>query len=208
MKKLFLIPLAATYMISCGSDNGHSSSDITDAIEDMDLEHAADMVVEDGANDIYEYNDALLSEVTLVEVEFTKLNDLDKQDIPAKEYEAEVEKSMEVIDHAQKNLTNIEPFGSGGEDFLDAVKGYMTESRKLMRLYFDYAADFEIPDEEWTDERYTAYVEDFEPAFEAYSKAYDNINAKQEIFASMNGTSVEESASFDAEQIYEETKDK
>ena len=199
MKKLLFIPLAATLALtSCGGGE--------DAIEE--LQHEAEMVAEDGANDIFEYNDALLSEVTLIEVEFAKIYDLDEQDIPADEFASEVEKSLKVVADVRKNLSNIDAYGAGGEGFLQAVKDYAAESKIVMELYLDYSDLLAIPDVDWSDDELNDFIDVFEPAENAHGDAYDNISTQQDVFASMNGTSVEEDAAFDAQEIYDESKEK
>lgn len=198
MKKLYILPIAFGMLLaSCGS--GETTLE--------ELQHDAEAVVEDGAGDIYEFNDALLSEVTLIEVEFAKIYDLDEQDVPMEEFSSEAEKSLEVIAGVKKNLADMEPYGSGA-GFLNAVRDYADESEKVMNLYYDYSELLSIPDADWTDEQLDEFLDVFEPAEEAHSDAYDNISAEQDIFASMNGTSVEEEATFDAQEIYEESKEK
>lgn len=181
-------------LLSCGSST----------VED--LQDTADTVIEDGTNDIFEYNDALLSEVTIIDVEFVKIADLDEQDVTKHEFEKEALKSLDIISNVQENLTKIEPFGSGADDFLQAVKEFAFESEKLMKLYLGYAEQLSIPDEEWSDQDIDDFLEIFEPAELAYDDAYNNINDKQGIYASKNGTFVEEDASFDAQEIYNESK--
>jgi len=198
MKKLYILPVAfGMLLVSC------SSGETT--IED--LQHEAEAVAEDGANDIYEFNDALLSEVTLIEVEFAKIYDLDEQDVSEEEFSSEAKKSLEVIAGVQDNLEKMEPYGSG-KGFLDAVRDYADQSETVMNLYYDYSKLLSIPDVDWTDDQLDEFLEVFEPAEEAHSDAYDEIGTEQEIFASMNGTSVEEEATFDAQEIYEESKEK
>ena len=182
MKKLLFIPLAAL-AISCG---GESSADT--AMDDLFENYESS----DGINDIYDYNDALLAEVTFIQDEFEKVNNLDDLDGPADEFILEVNKSMEIIETAENNLAEIEPYGSGGKAFLDAVKNYVTVSEKYMTLYLDYSEVMAIPDEEWTSEQIDDFIAAFEPVDEEYLAAYDKISSTQETYASMNGTSVED----------------
>ena len=201
MKKLYFIPLSLLFATTSCGDGNHENT-----IEG--LQNEANMVIEDGANDIYEYNDALLAEMTLIEVEFVKVADIDEQDIAEEEFIREVEKSLDIIAQVQSNLEQIEPYGSGGEGFLTAVKEFAAESEILMKLYLGYSEQLSIPDAEWSEDDIDEFLEIFEPAELAYDDAYNNINDKQSFFASMNGTSVEEEVSFDAQEIYDELKEK
>ena len=71
MKKLLYLPLCAAFLMSCGG-NEETFDNMAD-----ELAHDAEVVAKEGANDIYEYNDALISEQTLLQVEFEKITDLD-----------------------------------------------------------------------------------------------------------------------------------
>tara|TARA_B100000809_G_C15064534_1_gene503686 strand:- start:362 stop:958 length:597 start_codon:yes stop_codon:yes gene_type:complete len=198
MKNLYILPLAFSILLtSCGSNES--------AIEE--LQHEAEMVVENGADDIYEFNDALLSEMTIIEVEFAKIYDLDDQNVSEEEFSSEAKKSLDVIDGVQENLAKIEPYGSG-KGFLDAVVDYANQSETVMNLYLDYSKLLSIPDLDWSDEQLDEFIEVFEPAEKAHSDTYDRIGSEQDTFANLNGTSVEDEASFDAQEIYEETKEK
>ena len=200
MKKLLYIPIFAAFAVSCG-ENEQTFDNTADA-----LAHDANVVAEEGANDIYEYNDALLSEQTLLQVEFEKVIDLDDRDVPEEEFILETKKSIEAIHDIQATLDKIEPYGAGGEGFLQAVKDFAVETETYIKLYLDYSEIMSTPDEDLTEDQINDFYEAFEPVDEAYNEAFDAIIEKQEIFAAKNGTSVEEESSFDAHAVYEETK--
>lgn len=202
MKKLLYIGIFTAFTISCG-ENQETFENTADS-----LTHNAESVAEEGAENITEYNDALLAETTLLQIEFSKINDLDEQDVPEEEFILEANKSIESIHNIQETLNNIVPYGAGGEDFLQAVKDFAITSETYIKLYLEYSAIMPIPDDELTEEQINKYLEDFLPIDDAYSEAFNNISSKQEIFAQKNGAYVEEEASYNAEAIYQNSKEK
>jgi hypothetical protein len=200
MRTLSYILLCPFFIISCEVKKTGFNSE-TDA-----LTLNAKTLVKDGANDISEYNDALISETVLLQLEFEKIADLDSLDIPEEEFTFEAKKSIKAIQNIQENLHSIDFYGNEGEALLVAVINFAVESEAYIKLYLDYTKLMTIPDKEWTEDQINEYIDVFGPPTESYLKAFEDINLKQHVFAKKNGALVVENESFNSKVVYQNSK--
>lgn len=193
MKKLLLLPLSFGLLMSCGE---HTAKDtITELQNDGES-------LSDNYMTLVKFNDALVSEATLIDIELYKIFDLDEQNIPESQFKAELDSSLMVFDKIDMNLSNVNQSFSGGAGLLNAMKEFSIESRALVQFYMDNVSILSITEDNWTDEQLNNFDIEYAVKHEAYSMALDNFSDAQETYASLNNMELVEDADLDAETIY------
>lgn len=199
MKKIFIIPFAIIALISCEETYDNK-------IEE--LQNEAEILAKNGANNSIDFNDALVSEWTLVEVEMYKIVDLDERNVPEAEFVREIKKSLEAVDQVNNNLNKMEVYSNGGKPFLESLKKFVEESRKVIMVYSDNSTILSIPEDDWTNEDIDNFNEVYLAAYQEYVDADTEFGNEQIIFANLNNFGLEIDEAYQADVIYEESKEK
>ena len=100
MKKSLILPLVFGAMLSCGE---HTAADTL-----TDLQNEGESLSDSYMTDV-KFNDALVSEATLIDVELYKIMDLDDKNVPEEELRAELAASIAVLDKIDENLSTVDP---------------------------------------------------------------------------------------------------
>lgn len=198
MKINFIYPIAATliFFASCESHEPET------ALEENEQQIEA---IEDGADNIIEFNDGIVAHIDMGEVQLAKLMDLDAMDASPEEI---ISSSMEAngdIASRISVLAELKPFGYGGEEFLDAAIQHLTNVLEITNVYSDFASELAIPDEEWTDEMIEKWENLAEPVFSKYEDSYTQLEFAQEEYGALNEMDIIPS-DVTIEELYEETK--
>jgi len=193
MKKKLILPLVFGLFLSCGD---HTAKDTI-----SELHHDGESL-SDSYMTLVKFNDALVSEQTLINIELYKISDLDEKNVPESQFIAELDTSFTILDKIDLNLSTVDPNFSGGKDLLSAMKNLSLKSRNLVQFYMDNVTILSKVDELWTEEELASYNTDYDIKFDSYSQAHDNFASKQETFAKLNNMQLFEDKNFDAEAIY------
>lgn len=193
MKKILLLPIAFGLLLSCGE---HTAQDTLSELQNNGES------LGDSFMTIVKFNDALVSEQTLINVELYKIMDLDEKDVSESQYSAEIDSSLAIIDKIDLNLSKVEPSYAGGEHLLSSMKMLSLKSKELIQFYKDHVTVLSKSDDLWTQEELDEFNTNYDIKFDAYSEAHDNFSASQESFASLNDMVLFEDSELDAEVIY------
>ncbi len=193
MKRLLILPFTFGLVLSCGEQTSK------DAISELQNDG-------ESLSDIYmtevKFNDALVSEATLIDLEFYKILDLDEKNVPESQFRAELDSSLGILDKIDLNLSVVDPSFSGGATFLTAMKDLSLKSRTLIQFYIKNVTILSKTENDWTEEELDNFNTDYGTIFDAYSDANDNVIVTQEKFASLNNMELFENTDYDAEAIY------
>lgn len=151
-----------------------------------------------------EFNDALLGKVTILDVKYAELADLDAIDTSAKVLEASVLLSIEESKKVIKDIKQLKPFGVNAERFKQAGLDLANAFYYYVKEYQTLVDIFSIADDKWTDEQFNRWDKFDIKYHEDYLIAGDVFNATQQSFFRVN--SIEQGEIIDADKIYQEQK--
>lgn len=186
MKLLQLACLVTLFFISCKENKKVTTHDKIESNE-----NEAPLKLNESPQDIFTFNDTLLSKIILVENEFIKINEVDETNPTKEQFIEEVEKSLAVLDSIKTIFTQTSVVGRGGDEFLASVITYTTECENYMHLYIDFSHLFIIPENEWSEIEINQFILAFEPAETKLNMAHNNIKISQDNFANLNNTVIE-----------------
>ena len=210
MKKLLItLPIFALFL-SCQSNSSADSygseytagSPVTLAEE----QEKAKELEEDAVYSPVDYNDGLLAEITLVNVKFSAILDLDERDVPRPEMLKCIQESIAEADKVREALSKIEPFGVGGEKFKNAALDVVITAKPLFQLYLDFVDLLSVPDADWSTEDANRFDNEYSVVYQPYSDAYDSFVDTQDEYAAANNFTF--GYTVDAEEVYNESKEK
>jgi hypothetical protein len=193
MKKTLLLPIVFGLILSCGQ---HTAKDTISELQN-DGESLSDAYMT-----IVKFNDALVSEQTLINIELYKIMDLDEKNVPESQFSAELDSSLAVIGKINLNLSAVDPSYSGGAALLSSMKDLSLTSKNLIQFYKDHVTVLSKDEELWTEEELDEFNTNYDIKFDAYSEAHDKFSISQEDFATLNDMILVEDSDLDAEVIY------
>lgn len=196
MKKVLLSAAVIALMASCGESAKNQLEEMENDAKDFASGEVTDPL---------EFNDGIMAEITLSDVKYEELSDLDDQNVPAEEMIEAANDAIAVAEKAIEGLGSAKPVGKGGQDFIDVAVKYTEANKRIAEVYLDFAEHLATPDEEWTDEAYDEWTGLAEPVFAEFDEILEEFIEVQEQYGADNGFGFEES--IDPAAIYEESKD-
>ena len=185
MKNLFpLVLLSAVLAVS--------ACDETTSVKEDVLKDAKNF--EDGVSNVTEYNDGLVSNVSLLQAEWQKLDrvinsnefDLTNDDFN-KKYSSAHSAFMNEYNRVKSALSSVSPIGKGGAEYRVAALGCINAYGELGALVAPNNLSLAILEQ---DEK---YFDDYDRAFEKVIEAENGYIAANKSFASKNNRRLEKS---------------
>jgi len=174
MKLLILLSLVVSILSSCKE---HLSEDITPELIDYN-----------NSISIVEFNDTMLYELQLIDLELYKTTDLDDQNVPKVVFESSLLASLRLIDslNSIEYLKEMAPTYSGGIDFYNEKKAVLLKSRQLIQYYFDNVDLLSKPEDNWTTKEIDTFYDNYAIIYKAYLNSHVSFELAQEKFATLN----------------------
>ena len=193
---LIMVLLAISY--SCGDDTA------IDKLNDIKSDASN---FEDGVSTAMEYNDGVISEISLLDLKMMGLNEQAEKGLD-ETYPSLYEDCLKEYARVSSVIHKVSPAGVGGVDFKLAATNYI-ESYGEMLEYFNpesIARILEIiNNEQAQSSEFLEYTESFFSAMEKVDEAFDQLSSAQQIFATKNDSKIKED-NIDLEELYEESK--
>lgn len=208
MKKITLLAGVALFLTSCGENEDMKIDDAGNYVEKTELEkieESAHEIEEHGAYTAVGFNDGLLAEITLLDVKYQELADMDAMDTTVHAIEASVNASIAEAEKVIGNIKNIESVGIGGDHLKQAGLDLAVAFKEYAEGYLTVADVFSVPDAKWDDEQFNRWDAFDLKYHENYLKVGDAFNDEQRSFFTMNN--LVEGSVVDASEIYQEQKE-
>ena len=193
-----LIVLLLAFGYSCGDETP------IDKLNDIKSDASN---FEEGVSTAMEYNDGVISEISLLDLKMMGLNEQVDKGLD-ESYPALYEECVKEYDRVSNVIHRVAPNGIGGADFKVSATNYIDSYGKMLE-YFNpesIAQFLEIMNSEETQSAETIKsTEDFFEAMQSVDATFDELTKAQQIFASKNNSYIKED-NIDLEELYEETK--
>jgi len=208
MKKITLFVGVALFTASCGSNEDMKVDEDGEYVEKTELEkveESAKEIEEYGAYSAVSFNDGLLAEITLLDVKYQELADMDAMDTTVHAIESSAKASIEEAAMVIEKIKGIEGVGIGADHLKQAGLDLAKAFKEYAEGYLIVADVFAIPDVKWSDDQFNRWDEFDLKYHENYMKIGDIFNEEQKTFFSMNN--LIQGKIVDASEIYEDTKE-
>lgn len=204
-KTLFVIPLFALLLASCGGNENH----LEDLLQDKeDFDNATLTFAEGGAETGEQYFFGVQAEVISVDVKFREVEMLDDDDAPVEEINAMLDSVNLIIKDSRKAMKKYNGKDWPLQNELNEVTNKWFDGIKM--LVDDYlrplAPAFAKPDGDWTDDEIDLYTE-YLDAYDEYLEIDEEWVNFQYDYASANGFTFG-SETIDVDALVEEDLDK
>lgn len=199
MRKITIILGVTALLVSCGDKGGKPETEL-----DKITETAKD-IVENGASSPLNFNEGLLGEITLLDVKFRELDDMDAMDTTVNAIEASAKASIEEAENVIKSIEKMESVGIGADHFKDAGLDLAKAFKEYAEGYREIADVLAVPDSKWTLEQLDRWGAFDSIYYTKYVEVGDRFNEEQLNYFDLNGLTAGETV--DAGKIYEESKE-
>ena len=194
----FLIILLLAFTYSCGDETS------VDKLNDIKSDASN---FEDGVSTAIEYNDGVISEISLLDLKMMALNEQAEKGVDD-EYPKLYEECLNEYQRVSAIIRKVAPAGVGGADFKISALAYI-DSYGVMLEYFTPESITGILEQLNSDEEQNmeqlSYFDGFFKAMQDVDNKFDMLSEAQQVFANKNDSYVEKNE-VDLEEIYEETK--
>lgn len=207
MKKITLLAGIAVLLSSCGDKENMKVNEEGEYVPKTELEkvvESAKNIEENGAYSAVSFNDGLLAEITLLDVKYQELADMDAKDTTVHAIEAAANASIKEAESVIEKIKNIKGVGIGSDHLKQAGHDLAVAFKEYAEGYLSVADVFAIPDAKWTDDQYNRWDAFDLKYHENYLTVGDAFNDEQKTFFSMNN--LVQGKIVDASEIYNETK--
>lgn len=185
---------------------GYSCGDETPLDQLNDIKSDASNF-EDGVSTAMEYNDGVISEISLLDLKMMGLNEQADNGLD-ESYPALYEECTKEYDRVSNVILKVAPYGIGGADFKVSAINYIDSYGEMLE-YFNpesIAKLLEIVSSEETQSAESIkYTEGFFEAMQSVDATFDELTKAQQIFATKNDSYIKEE-NIDLEEVYEKTK--
>ena len=204
-KTLFVIPLFALLLASCGGKENH----LEDLLQDKeDFDNATLTFAEGGAETGEQYFFGVQAEVISVDVKFREVEMLDDEDAPVEEINAMLDSVNLIIKNSRSAMKKYNGKDWPLQNELNEVTNKWFDGIKM--LVDDYlrplAPAFAKPDGDWTDDEIDLYTE-YLDAYDEYLEIDEEWVNFQYDYASANGFTFG-SETIDVDALVNEDMDK
>ena len=194
----FLIIFLLAFTYSCGDETS------VDKLNDIKSDASN---FEDGVSTAMEYNDGVISEISLLDLKMMALNEQVENGIDDT-YSKVYEEFIKEYERVSGVIYRVAPAGKGGTDFKASALDYIDSYGEII----DYFAPENITemmeimngDATPSDEQ-SSYIADFMSALEDVDSKFEALAEAQQVFANKNDSYIKKEE-VDLEEIYEETK--
>ena len=197
LHSLFILFLLV-FTYSCGDDTA------VDKLNDIKTDASN---FEDGVSTAIDYNDGVISEISLLDLKMMALNEQAEKGVDDA-YPGLYEECLNEYQRVSGVIRKVAPAGIGGADFKISALAYI-DSYGVMLEYFTPESITEILEQMESDELQTMeelnYIDEFFKAMQDVDQKFDMLSDAQQVFAKRNDSYVKKDE-VDLEEIYEETK--
>ena len=194
----FLIVVLLAFTYSCGDDTA------VDKLNDIKTDASN---FEDGVSTAIEYNDGVISEISLLDLKMMALNEQAEKGVDDA-YPKLYEECLNEYQRVSGVIRKVTPAGIGGADFKISALAYI-DSYGVMLEYFTPESITGILEQMESDEEQTMeqlnYIDEFFKAMQDVDDKFDMLSEAQQVFEKRNDSYVKKDE-VDLEEIYEETK--
>lgn len=194
----FLIVVLLAFTYSCGDDTA------VDKLNDIKTDASN---FEDGVSTAIDYNDGVISEISLLDLKMMALNEQAEKGVDDA-YPGLYEECLNEYQRVSGVIRKVAPAGIGGADFKISALAYI-DSYGVMLEYFTPESITGILEQMESDELQTMeelnYIDEFFKAMQDVDQKFDMLSDAQQVFAKRNDSYVKKDE-VDLEEIYEETK--
>jgi hypothetical protein len=173
MRQLILV-LTSLLLLQCGEQASTSTIDETLTQEEIVLSNAID------------FNEYLSIRVNALHEMLEQLQQADDADEGAQQLIDLSKASVSLATQMLNELNELSAFGIKGEELLALTRAYVESKITIMSIYAEFAPQLAIPESEWTNEDFDAWMSNAEPVFGISDQIFQELMDMQQIYLSAN----------------------
>jgi hypothetical protein len=173
MRQLFVILLTFLF-IQCAEEPTAPT---------IEEQHQEDTIVVTNA---IAFNEYLSIRVNTIHELLEQLQQADDNDEGAQQLIDISMKSIAIATEILAELTILSTYGEKGEELLQLTISYVESKITIMEIYKEFAAQLAIPESEWTNEDFDAWMSNAEPYFGVSEQIMQELLDTQQFYLSVN----------------------